>query len=101
MTSMTHRLTSRIRASLSCSRARARVSTFALIGLALGVLAACDPPQQDVFKSQGGISPDPTGIIAGSVLYVGPRPTCEYSGGRPTRVVGRVLLTLFIYDNPP
>jgi hypothetical protein len=101
MTSMTHEPTSRIRASLSCSRARARASTFALFGLALGMLAACDPPEQDVFKSQGGISPDPTGIIAGSVLYVGPRPTCEYEGDRPTRVVGRVLLTLFLYDNPP
>jgi hypothetical protein len=101
MTSMTHRSTSRIRASVSRSRARARASTFALFGLAFGMLAACDPPEQDVFKSQGGISPDPTGVIAGSVLYVGPRPTCEYEGGRPRRVVGRVLLTLFLYDNPP
>lgn len=90
MRSMTHRSTATIRASL-----------FALFGLALCTVSACDPPEQDVFKSQGGISPDPTGAIDGSVLYVGPRPTCEYQGGRARRVVGRVLLTLFQYDNPP
>jgi hypothetical protein len=58
-------------------------------------------PEQDVFRSQGGISPDPTGVISGSVLYVGPRPSCEYRSGRATRVIGRVILTLFAYDNPP
>jgi hypothetical protein len=89
MSSMADRSTARIRASL-CA-----------LGLVLCTVSACDPPEQDVFKSQGGISPDPTGVISGSVLYVGPRPTCEYQDGRARRVVGRVLLTLFQYDNPP
>jgi hypothetical protein len=91
MISTTHRPLASIRASL-----------FALFGLSLGMLAACVPPEQDVFKSQGGISPDPTGVISGSVLYVGPRPSCAFDdNGRAERVIGRVLLTLFAYDNPP
>jgi hypothetical protein len=91
MTSTTHRPFPSIRAS-----------RLAFLGLALSVLCGCDPPEQDVFKSQGGISPDPTGVISGSVLYVGPSPSCEYDGnGRARRVVGRILLTLFAYDNPP
>jgi hypothetical protein len=67
-----------------------------------GSLASCYEPEQDDFKSQGGISPDPSGIISGSVLYAGPRPYCkkdEKTG--ETRVQGRVVMTLFIYDNPP
>lgn len=64
--------------------------------------SGCAAPKQDDFRDEGGISPDPTGIIAGSVLYVGPRPSCEYDkAGKATRVRGRVLLTLFHFDDPP
>jgi hypothetical protein len=77
-----------------------RNSLLALSCLALPVLPACDPPQQDKFKSEGGISPDPSGIIAGSILYVGPRPSCVTEDGT-RRVHGRVVLTLFPFDNPP
>lgn len=91
MTSTTHRPLPSIRASL-----------LAFLGLALSMLGGCEPPEQDVFKSQGGISPDPTGIISGNILYVGPSPSCEFDdSGRAQRVIGRVLLTLFAYDNPP
>jgi hypothetical protein len=77
----------------------ARFVPMTALGLAL--LNGCDKPVQDDFKSEGGMSPDPTGIIEGEVLYIGPRPTCEYQGDKPTRVIGRVVLTMFIYDNPP
>lgn len=69
--------------------------------MGLSLAAACDRPVQDDFKSEGGMAPDPTGIIEGSVLYMGPRPTCEYKGDQPERIVGRVVLTMFIFDNPP
>lgn len=70
-------------------------------GLALAcasVLAACEGPNTDSFRRDGGAAPDPTGIIEGTVLYVGPRPRC--TDDRAT-VVGAVVLTLFRYDNPP
>lgn len=77
-----------------------RTSVLALV--ACLSLPACGAPEQDAFKSDGGISPDPSGIIAGSILYVGPRPSCEYGeNGKAKRVLGRVVLTLFHYDNPP
>ncbi|MFT3927992.1 MAG: hypothetical protein QM778_36025 [Myxococcales bacterium] len=77
----------------------ARLVPMTAFGLSL--LSGCDKPVQDDFKSEGGISPDPTGIIEGSVLYIGPRPACEYKGDRAESVIGRVILTMFIYDNPP
>jgi hypothetical protein len=71
---------------------------FLLLALAL---LACDDVPQDDFVSQGGISPDPTAILEGSVLYTGPPPRCVYRDGVPERVLGRVALTMFEYDNPP
>jgi hypothetical protein len=79
-----------------------RTSALALLCLAAPLATGCNNlPKQDDFRRDGGISPDPTGIIAGSVLYQGPRPRCEYNDGRPTRVIGRVVMTLFDYYNPP
>jgi hypothetical protein len=75
---------------------RACCYTLALAGL----FAACESPTQDKFRYEGGASPDPSGIVTGSVVYVGPQPACEYAGGKPTRIVGRVVLTMFVYDNP-
>ncbi len=63
--------------------------------------SGCQDPKQDDFQSKGGIAADPEGIMQGSVVYLGPRPKCEYADGKPTRVRGRVILTLFEYDNPP
>src|SRR5262245_33935560 len=73
---------------------------------ALGVLllalsGACTSPKQDDFRSEGGISPDPTGVIEGSVIYLGPQPRCRYEHGKATEVIGVVFLTLFEFDNPP
>lgn len=67
--------------------------------LALLLLAfACgDPPVDD---GDGGTSPVATGVIEGTILYNGPRPVCR-DDGEGRRVVGRVVLTLFEYDNPP
>jgi hypothetical protein len=64
-------------------------------------LAACNAVHQDEFLSAGGQSPDPSGIVSGSVVYVGPRPVCEYAGDSPSRVIGQVVLLMFAYDNPP
>ena len=68
----------------------------------LAVLAAgCAEPEVDELRSEGGASPDPTGVIVGTVLYVGPRPQCTFRGGSPVEPIGRVILTLFEHDNPP
>ncbi len=76
-------------------------SLAALLALA-GLMTACDPPNPDAFRRNGGAAPDPTGVIEGSVLYVGPRPSCDYyDTGEPARVRGRIALLLFAYDDPP
>ncbi|MBX3247130.1 MAG: hypothetical protein KF901_08120 [Myxococcales bacterium] len=66
----------------------------------MGAQACGDPPVDD-FRSEGGTAPDPTGVIEGAVLYAGPRPECEWEGERAVRIRGRVVLTLFVFDNPP
>lgn len=77
------------------------VALLALGAPLLSGLAGCDAPKQDDFQSQGGIAGDPEGVMRGSVVYLGPRPECDFEGDKPTRVRGRVILTLFQYDNPP
>lgn len=68
------------------------------VPLFLILFVACgDPPVDD---GDGGTAPTATGVLEGTILYAGPRPVCVDEGeGR--RVVGRVVLTLFEYDNPP
>jgi hypothetical protein len=62
----------------------------------------CSNLEQDLFASAGGISPDPTAIVSGTILYVGPRPSCVYGDSDvPLRVAGNVILTMFEYGNPP
>lgn len=78
-----------------------RTSLAILVGSGLVCASACFEPKQDKLKLEGGMSPDPTGTIEGSVLYLGPRPRCIYEDGEPKEVRGRVVLTLFEYDNPP
>lgn len=63
--------------------------------------AACNTVEQDDFRSEKGISPDPSGVIKGSVVYAGPHPRCEYKDGKAVDILGRVILTLFDFDNPP
>lgn len=79
---------------------RAIVRLFvAFLATALG---ACDPPNRDTVRSMGGPTPDPTGVLEGSVLYVGPRPQClRDEEGQAYAVPGRVVLLLFQYNNPP
>lgn len=63
--------------------------------VALSAFACSSPPVDDP-RWLGGNAPDPTGVIEGTVLYVGPRPTCDYDAdGNPTRIQGRIILTLF------
>ena len=70
--------------------------------VASAVLSACENIHQDKFMSQGGISPDPSAILEGSVLYIGPHPQCVYNpDGSFQRIRGNVVLTLFEYSNPP
>lgn len=76
----------------STSRAR-RLGAVALLGLG-SVLGACtDPPIDDN-------QPPPTGVISGTIQYIGPRVRCTYVGGVPRQVDGRVLLTLVDDRNP-
>jgi hypothetical protein len=76
-------------------------STRGIVAL-LAALAGCESIEQDDFVYQGGMSPDPTAIIEGSVLYIGPRPTCERDErGAVARIKGNVVLTMFAFDNPP
>lgn len=75
-----------------------------LLPLLLGLLfvPACDTPERDFARRDGGAAPDPLGSMDGSVLYVGPRPSCTYlADGTPNQVIGNVILLLFDYDNPP
>ena len=73
------------------------------LALALsGAISACTTPNPDGFRRNGGATPDPTAVLEGSVLYVGPPPSCDYfESGAPARIRGRVALLLFDYDNPP
>lgn len=56
------------------------------------LLGACTDPPVSPYDD----APAPTGVVEGSVLYIGPPPQCE--NGVPS---GRVILTLFDYNNPP
>ena len=87
-------------------RTQRTAGLFVLAMLAL--VPACDPPNADTFRRFGGATPDPTGVLEGTILYVGPAPTCSYyeapdSAGNPVpaAVTGRVVLLLFEFDNPP
>jgi hypothetical protein len=67
--------------------------------VALGLLAACDPVLEEA--GADSLSPAPAGVLRGTVLYVGPRPACTFRDGEPERLLGRAILTLFAFDNPP
>lgn len=69
---------------------------------------ACEAPPQDVFRADGGVSPDPHGVMRGTVVYAGPRVPCDWTlddtyldEDRVPSVRGRVILTLFDARNPP
>ena len=85
--------------NLSRARAAARLALLPL--LALLVVSGCEDIPQDSFASRGGISPDPTAILEGSIVYNGPAPACRYEAGQAVEVIGNVVLTLYEYDNPP
>ncbi|MBT6489712.1 MAG: hypothetical protein HOK97_08120 [Deltaproteobacteria bacterium] len=55
-------------------------------------LSACTEPPVIPYKD----APIPTGVIKGSILYIGPPAQCE--DNKPT---GQLILTLFLNDNPP
>jgi hypothetical protein len=78
------------------------LALFSACSMLGAAVAACDPPEPDTFRSDGGAGSDPVGLMQGTVLYVGPRPQCERAeDGTPTRIIGVVVLTLFEFDNPP
>jgi hypothetical protein len=68
------------------------------IALTIAAIAGCETPNVDP-----GAAPRPTGLVHGTVLYVGPRPQCvrDEAGGGPTQIVGETVLLLFRFDNPP
>jgi hypothetical protein len=67
-----------------------------LLALALGALGCKDPPIDSN-------SPPPAGVMEGTVLYVGPPPSCEYDQdtNAPIAVHGRAVVLLFEFDDPP
>ncbi|MFO0713540.1 MAG: hypothetical protein U0353_27055 [Sandaracinus sp.] len=89
----------------STSTHLSNVSRLVVGALALslaGPLAACEAPNQDTLRSMGGPTPDPTGVLRGSILYSGPRPEClRREDGSAYALPGHVVLLLFRYDNPP
>ncbi len=77
-------------------RIRHNITRGCLAAVAAFCAVACDSPPVDDPRWLGGNAPDPTGVIEGTVLYVGPRPTCDFdAAGAPTRIQGRIILTLF------
>lgn len=84
------------------SRVKTGLLTTGVLAMLGAPLAACDPPNQDALRSMGGPTPDPSGVLEGSVLYSGPRPEClRGDDGEAYAVPGRVVLLMFRYDNPP
>lgn len=78
------------------------LSATAALAALVAPLAACDAPNTDTVRSMGGPTPDPTGVLHGSVLYSGPRPEClRRDDGSPYAIPGRVALLMFRFDNPP
>ena len=67
-------------------------SLSALILTLTWFLGACTEPPVIPYED----APIPTGVIKGSILYIGPPAQCE--DNKPT---GQMILTLFEYDNPP
>lgn len=78
------------------------LTTLALTTVLATGSFGCGAPPVDDFRSEGGTAPDPTGVIEGTVLYQGPRPMCDRDeAGVATQIRGRVIMTLFLFDNPP
>jgi len=79
-----------------------RVATLLCATSTALLLGGCpSTPPTDSLVSAGGTSPDPAAVLAGAVVYRGPRPSCRYENGKAVEVQGIVVLTLFDYDNPP
>ncbi len=79
-------------------RRAARFRRALSFSLALAWAAACDATPG---AERAPRSFPVTGILEGTVLYLGPRPACRYEAGEPAEVLGNVVLFLFEYDNPP
>lgn len=76
----------------------------ALVGGLCAALAGCEePPVDPVPRADGGTGFGPVGVLGGTVQYSGPRVPCaiDPDTGEPTRILGRVVLTLFRAANPP
>ncbi|NOY93687.1 MAG: hypothetical protein GXP55_21075 [Deltaproteobacteria bacterium] len=79
-----------------------RVLTLLACSLGILGLSACASPPVDAFRSEGGAAPDPTGVMEGTILYVGPKPSCHVDAASGRNVPdGRAVLLLFAFDNPP
>lgn len=74
-------------------------ATASILLLLAGALSACEPPRVD--DPGTGSSPEATGLMRGTVLYIGPRPECVYDGETAQAVRGNFVLLLFFSDNEP
>lgn len=79
---------------------RARKISLGL-SLVLSLELSCVALEQDEFASRGGIAPDPSAAVEGTILYTGPRPTCVYDASGVARIVGNVVLSMYAFDDPP
>lgn len=92
---------------MSSPRHRFRFPYGAMFAASLVFVLApgCTAPKVDCFRNEGCTAPDPAGVIEGTVSYIGPRPLCKRDGDgdlvTPIVPLGRAILTLFRYDNPP
>jgi len=74
-----------------------RILALSFVASLMGL--GCDPPTAD--DPFTGSVPIPGALIHGGVVYAGPRPECVYEGETATEVIGNVIFTMFVYDNPP
>jgi hypothetical protein len=91
---------------MEASSMKAMPMRSTLLSLVISLFAmqvvGCEDPERDFPRRDGGAAPDPLGVFAGSVLYLGPRPNCSYlADGTANAVIGNAVLLLFDYDNPP
>lgn len=75
-------------------RLRSRGAVGLIAASAMASLVGCTDPPVDTQQ------PTVTGVIEGSVTYIGRRVDCDYDNGVPVAVRGRILMTLNDVANP-
>lgn len=69
--------------------------------VALAAVLGCNDIPIDPVGRSGKSSKQVLGLIEGSVVYEGPQVDCDFQDDVAVRIRGRVILTLFDFNNPP